>query len=700
MLDANNYIGKMLEERYRLVRVIGRSASSLVFYAEDMMTPREDGTAHPVAIKVLDRDSGEYKLNSKSFHSEIRALASIPTNPHMVAVEDISFDEDEHFIVMEYVSGKTLGEYLKERGGTLPPKEIVSISLQLLQALRLAHEVGVIHRDVKPQNILVERADAVGKQVDIPGGADMPFVKLADFGIALLPDEDLLAMGEKDASTVYYVSPEQASGGVIDERSDLYSLGVVMYELATGKVPFDAESVAGVISKHQTEMPVHVRGVNGEIPAELDEVIFTALQKNPALRYRDAATMEKRLKEILKAMMPDRERAESSSLYPGQRVKVGGDEPVAARMPRAQKPQREEKAPPPPPPPRMPKEPKPPKPPKEPKPPKSPKAPKPPKEAKAPSAAQKKAIAAGTGTALIAVLTAVGALALVVLLVVGGVFLLPKVKQPITDFIGSVSDTLFGGEKKRDIKVPSLTGLVYNENATYEDGISVPKDKIKYEHSDDVDAGKVITQVPAPGVVLHGVTVVEITLTVSLGPEMVEFKIPEEYRTDFKSAKDYLRDSGEYPWLTVIGTPRPADTYTPGIPEGTVVGAIRVLGEELPLSIDDGEIYKNKADTIILIVQPPEPQAPPTEVTVVLPTSVLAKADDVREYFASNYPFLTAEVTEELTGDQFSAMPAGMVIGVRLADGTEYLLSEKGNMITFTVMNEPMAVTLLLSVGA
>ena len=331
MLDANNYLGKMLAERYRLVRVIGRGASSIVFYAEDMMIRREDGSAMPVAVKLLDHDSGEYKMNSRSFRTEIQAVANIPTNPHMVAIKDVAFHGDEHFIVMEYVNGKTLGEYIKEKGGTLGAKEIVSISLQLLQALRLAHEAGVVHRDIKPENIMVERRDAVGRQVDIPGGVDMPFVKLADFGIALLPDEDLFAMKDKGVGTIHYISPEQASGGKADARSDLYALGVLMHEMATGSVPFDAQSPTGIISKHQTEMPSHVRGRNGSIPMALDEVIFTAMQKNPAARYKDALSMERRLREVMQFITnPPASANEGEISFRGAPLRVESD---AARKP-------------------------------------------------------------------------------------------------------------------------------------------------------------------------------------------------------------------------------------------------------------------------------------------------------------------------------------------------------------------------------
>ena len=337
MLDAKKYLGEMLSERYMIKREIGRGASSIVFYAEDMMTPGEDGKPVPVAIKLLDKDSGEYKLNSKSFQTEIRAVVNMPTNPHVVDIHDVSFQEREHYIVMEYVKGKTLRDLIREKGGKpFSALEIVSVSLQMLRALRNAHEAGVVHRDIKPQNILVQSAQEAGS-LDIPGGKDMPYIKLADFGIALLPDDDLMKMKDKGVGTVHYVSPEQAGGGVVDHRSDLYSLGVVMYEMATAHVPFDAKSATGIIQMHQLDEPFHVRNVNKDIPLKLDQIIYAAMQKNPADRFRDATAMERRLKEVLRELSPIEGDAPEATVERRAVVVEGDSRYGKAKEPKAKK---------------------------------------------------------------------------------------------------------------------------------------------------------------------------------------------------------------------------------------------------------------------------------------------------------------------------------------------------------------------------
>lgn len=605
MLDANNYLGKMLAERYHLIRVIGRSASSIVFYAEDMMIRREDGHAMPVAVKVLDQEASEYAVNAEAFRDEIRAVASIPINPHMVAVLDAAFHEGEHFVVMEYVSGKTLAHYVKEKGGKLPAKEIISIALQLLSALRYAHESGVVHRDIKPQNIMVERADVVGRQVDVPGGQGMPFVKLADFGVALLPDTDLLAVGERGPSAVHYVSPEQSSGAPVGPRSDIYSLGVVMYELATGHVPFEAQSAAGIIAKHQTEMPHHVGEENANIPALLDEVIFLAMQKNPAMRYKDALTMERRLREIFRYLMAGGAQAGSlESPYLGDTLRVSGAGGMSARVMKPTKTQRitEDK------PPRAPKPPKPEKAPREPKPirepkpaklpkaakaPKPPKAPKMPKAPKAPREPKVKRERAPINPAKLKLFGLIGggAVLLAALVVCGAIFL-PKLFN------------LFSGPSTFDVTVPNLVGSVYAESNTYDDGVSVPADKIVYVYHNDFDAGKIISQEPAAGIVMKDVEKVDIILTVSLGPEMMDFSIPEASRTSVSDAKLYLLTNADYSYVQVI-TERVAAEPVDGVESGTVVGAIRTtLGTEEPLSLDSGKLYKHKVEKIILIYQP------------------------------------------------------------------------------------------------
>ena len=638
MLDAKNYLGKMLAERYRLVRVIGHGASSLVFYAEDMMVMREDGSPLPVAIKLLDHDSGEYKMNSRSFRAEIQAVASIPTSPHIVAIKDVSYYEDEHFIVMEYVSGKTLKEYLKEKNGPLSPKEIVSISLQLLQALRLAHSVGVVHRDIKPENILVERADVVGKKVDIPGGEGMPFVKLTDFGIALLPDDDLFTMKDKGVGTIHYISPEQAGGGRADARSDIYSLGVLMHVMATGSVPFDAQSPTGIISKHQTEMQQHVRGQNADIPMMLDEVIFNAMQKNPALRYRDALTMERALKEVLRVLEGGGVGVEGESAFVG--IGIGGEEPTPA-----------------------------PKAPKMPKAPKTPKAPKPAKAPKMPAARS-----SGNTDKRKVLFVGIGAAALVVLLVVGAIL-------------------LFTAPKTYDITVPSLTGTVYAEETVYPEGVVVVKDNIKYVYSDQIEAGKIVSQEPAQGTVVKDVEQLEIVLTVSLGPEMVDFSIPTEYRGSYEAAVSYLRATyGALEAVVAIDkTPEVAETRLPGVAAGTVVGAYRVNTKET-LSLDGDKVYKTKGEIIKLIVQPADPY------TFTLGVGDILDASLATQKIGELCSYLTVVGTE--TSNTTTGVP-GSVVGVCLADGTVVSTFDKTTMtLTISVeKDKPQSVYLLLSVA-
>ncbi len=618
MLDANNYLGKMLAERYRLVRVIGRGASSLVFYAEDMMIRREDGSAFPVAVKVLDHDSGEYKMNSKSFRTEIQAVANIPTNPHMVAIKDVSFHEDEHFIVMEYVSGKTLGEYIKEKGGTLPAKEIVSISLQLLQALRIAHEAGVVHRDIKPENIMVERADVVGRQVDLPGGSGMPFVKLADFGIALLPDEDLFAMKDKGVGTVHYISPEQASGGKVDARSDLYSLGVLMHEMATGEVPFDAQSPTGIISKHQTEMPGHVRGRNGNIPMALDEVIFTAMQKNPAARYKDAPTMERRLREVMQLLSVSPAPAQEGAIS-FQGAPLNFQDAAATKKPAKEK---------------------------------------------------------GNNKKLFTWLgIGGGAAVLVALIVLGIVFLIPALSN-----------------KTYDITVPNLVGSIYAETNAYADGISVDPEHVIYKYDDNVAKGKVISQTPASGVVLNDVTGVEIILTVSLGPEMTTFEIPEAYRVDAETATKYLLGKHDYLHVAEV---KEAPALLPGIPAGTVVGAYRLNTAE-ELSLDGAEVFKNKSEEIVLLVQPEK------RVRFEMTAMDIVDVNTAKAYLEDNYGFLQVIGSEAAPEDDPNRrnILEGTVIGIRLADGTVVSSFRAETLrLAVDVVETPSKVVLLLATG-
>ncbi len=612
MLDANNYVGKMLAERYRLVRVIGRGVSSAVFYAEDMLQRRDDGAPLPVAVKIFDREAPEYRQNFGGFEAEIRRVAGIPTSPHIVAVKDASFEEDAHFIVMEYVSGKTLRQYMKGKAAPLSVKEIVSVALQTLQALRFAHGVGVIHRDIKPQNIILERADVVGKAVDVPGGAGMPYVKVADFGITMLPNEDMFPAEDLGVATVHYISPEQAAGRAIDERSDLYSLGVVMYEMATGKLPFDAASPVGIMHKHQTEIPFHVRSLNDAIPMALDEIIFTAMQKSPSLRYRDALDMERALREVLRVLTPSAPSADDG--FRAASIAMGAESAkVRPPNPPREKPERVKPAP---------------------------RAPKAPRErvARAP-------MGRGTKAAILGSLSGVAVLALVLCLI----FLLP------TD------------NGLSDIRVPNLVGMTYTEGASY--GQSIVIGEVEYVYDDNAEAGKILSHEPSAGVLREDVTEVSLTLKVSLGPEMTTFEIPAEYRVSVRSAKEYLR--GQHIFLTVVGE-EPAAQAVGDLPAGTVIGARRADTNE-ELSLDGDSVYKTKAQSIILVTQPERPvEYQPIRYSAIQ----LESFDAAKAQIEGDYSYIRVVGQETVTAQPSVLVMPGNVVGFRIVGGETFMMRE------------------------
>ncbi len=586
MIDAAQFIGKVLDEQYRVVKEIGSGASSIVFYAEDLLMKQDSGEPMPVAVKILDNDSNEYKLNTRSFEAETRAVVGIPANSHTVAVQDVREDRELgiHFIVMEYVKGKTLRHFMKEHGA-FSAREIVSISLQVLFALKNAHEAGVVHRDVKPQNILVKEDVTPGEASELPGGAGMPYVKLADFGIALLPDEDLFAMTDRGVGTVHYVSPEQAGGFAIDARSDLYSLGVVMYELATGRVPFDADSATAVITQHQTSAPLHARNFNPNIPIELDDIIFTAMQKEPRRRFKDAAAMEKKLRNVLRDLdglprLADREES-APRTNPRTAAKPSATKPSAAQPvgPRGMKPK---KAP-----------------------------------AKVPKAAW---------------IASLGAVAVALLIVLGAV-LFPMIK----DSFGSDDIT---------VTVPKLIGTLYDENATYADGITVVP---SYAHSNDVEKGYIISQDQGAGKVVNGA--VTIGVTVSLGPEMIDFSVPADKRVDYLTAKGYLTDT--YHLLEVLRFE--VRDYNGRGTEGAVIGAKFMNGEEI--SLENGKI-PDTATSVILILNGSK------KINFVLPEEYREDRVKAKNYIESTYAgIITVSTQTQVGGSLGDGILPNTVIG-------------------------------------
>ncbi|MBR0415431.1 MAG: Stk1 family PASTA domain-containing Ser/Thr kinase [Clostridia bacterium] len=271
----DNYVGKRIDGRYEIQEVIGVGGMAVVYKAYDTIDDRI------VAVKILKE---EYLANEefrRKFKNESKAIA-ILNHPNIVKVYDVSFGERIQYIVMEYVDGITLKEYINEQG-IIGWKEAVHFEMQILMALQHAHDKGIIHRDIKPQNIILLQDGSI---------------KVADFGIARFARSETKTMTNGAIGSVHYISPEQAKGDYTDEKADIYSAGVVLYEMITGKVPFNADSAVSIaIMQLQKEAEVPSR-INADIPKGLEQITMHAMQKNPKERYQSAAEMLMDLREI------------------------------------------------------------------------------------------------------------------------------------------------------------------------------------------------------------------------------------------------------------------------------------------------------------------------------------------------------------------------------------------------------------------
>lgn len=268
MENYEKYVGMIFDGRYRIQRIIGLGGMAVVFEAEDLLMHRT------VAVKMLKEGVGDDATSVKRFINESKAVSML-SHPNIVSIYDVSVREDLKYIVMEHIRGITLKNYMS-RKGKLPVREAVSFTEQILRALDQAHSKGIIHRDIKPQNIML-----------LKNG----MIKVADFGIAKLPSAETVTVTDKAIGTVYYISPEQASGKPIDPRSDLYSVGVMLYEMVTGTLPFSADSPVSVALMQIHNTPRPPRALCPELPLGLQQIILRAMEKDPDRRYQSAREM-------------------------------------------------------------------------------------------------------------------------------------------------------------------------------------------------------------------------------------------------------------------------------------------------------------------------------------------------------------------------------------------------------------------------
>jgi len=268
-------IGTVLNGRYEILEKLGGGGMAVVYKARDVYLSR------PVSLKVLRPQFSHDAEFLARFRREAQAVASL-SHPNIVSLYDVGEDGDVRYLVMEYVEGVTLKDRIAEKG-PLPPAEAVRIAVEILDALEHAHSRRVIHRDIKPHNILLDRFDKV---------------KVTDFGIARALNGTTLVHTGNIVGSAYYFSPEQAQGRISDERSDLYSVGVVLYEMLTGRVPFQGESPVAVALKHVQEEPVPPSHINPQVPPGLDQVVARALAKDPSRRYQSAAEFRRDLLSV------------------------------------------------------------------------------------------------------------------------------------------------------------------------------------------------------------------------------------------------------------------------------------------------------------------------------------------------------------------------------------------------------------------
>lgn len=264
----DKYIGKKLDGRYEITELIGVGGMAEVYKGVDVIDNKS------VAIKILKKEYVENEEFLRRFRNESKAIAVL-SHPNIVRIYDVGFSEQLQYIVMEYIEGITLKEYIEEEK-VLTWKDTVHFVIQILRALQHAHDKGIVHRDIKPQNIMMFSDGTI---------------KVMDFGIAKFAREEGKTATDQAIGSVHYISPEQAGGNVTDQKSDIYSVGAMMYEMLTGSKPFDSDNPVSIAVMHIHDIPERPRALNPDIPDGLEEIVLKAMEKDPYDRYQNTDEM-------------------------------------------------------------------------------------------------------------------------------------------------------------------------------------------------------------------------------------------------------------------------------------------------------------------------------------------------------------------------------------------------------------------------
>ena len=510
-MDMDRYIGRLLDNRYEILEMIGTGGMAVVYKARCHRLNRL------VAIKILRAEFTKDEEFRRRFHAESQAVAML-SHPNIVSVYDVSTTDEADYIVMELIDGITLKQYM-EKKGALNWKETLHFAIQIAKALDHAHSRGIIHRDIKPHNVMVLKNGSV---------------KVTDFGIARVMSESN-TLTKEALGSVHYISPEQAKGGRVDNRSDLYSLGVVMYEMTTGRTPYDGDTPVAVAIQHINGTATVPSMLNPNIPGGLEQIIVRSMSHNPADRYPSAGALLTDMDEFRKnpAILFDYNNpdADIDAALNMQPTKPETDEPEAEpvsipeRVPvRTAPPKR-----------------------------RTPPASHREAPAKKPARRREVIVEDNNGRSKTATIAIVACAAVAVIAIVLLCFAL-----------------FYNGSSDDRINAPNLLGMVYDENANYGD---VVVELSKRDFSDKYPEGTIMEQTPAPNEkITKGDT---IRVIVSSGQKSGGKKMLDFSSMEYTQVKAYLDDMKL--GLKVL----PKFEYNGSVKEDCVIRTDPAFGEEL-----------------------------------------------------------------------------------------------------------------------